>query len=82
MALKFTVHVYSQGFISYRGWGPLEFPPSPQQLNNPVEDVIALPLLVCSMGASSCGSIYFQSFIKGHRKSGVISIKHSRDNYN
>ena len=22
-----------------------------------------------------------QSFIKGHRKSGVISIKHSRDNY-
>ena len=23
-----------------------------------------------------------KSFIKGHRKSGVISIKHSRDNYN
>ena len=33
--------------------------------------------------ASSCGSeIYVhvvQSFIKGHRKSGVISTKHSRD---
>ena len=23
-----------------------------------------------------------QSFIKGHRKSGVISIKHSRDSHN
>ena len=23
-----------------------------------------------------------QLFIKGHRKSGVISIKHSKDNYN
>ena len=23
-----------------------------------------------------------QSFVKGHRKSGVISIKHSRDTYN
>ena len=35
---------------------------------------------------SSCGSkIYcaWSSIIdKGHRKSGVISIKHSRDNYN
>ena len=54
--------------------------------NISIEGVIGIQTAItkdCQLAVALKFTVHVvQSFIKGHRKSGVISIKHSRDNYN